>query len=97
MRSHAGAWERRNKYRLNLVPTLLRGNAYHTCSMLLLTPPLLEKLHFFFHNIAQFNKRTTTMHILSLRKFNLLCKFFFIFTVPTELSLVDRPVPVYFS
>ena len=44
MHSHAGAWERENKYRLNLVPTLLRGNAYHTCYMLLLPPPLLEKL-----------------------------------------------------
>gem|GEM_PF-3733107 len=44
MHSHAGAWERGNKHRLNLVPTLLRGNAYHTCSMLLLPPPLLEKL-----------------------------------------------------
>ena len=28
MHSHAGAWERGNKHNLNLVPTLLRGNAY---------------------------------------------------------------------
>jgi len=42
MRSHAGAWERGKKYRLNLVPTLLRGNAYLRDEHFL--PAVLKKL-----------------------------------------------------